>query len=157
MVCDQSTRDACYPRLQFDTMGPVMVKGNAEAVAVFRPEMMMLKRSADDVAVVEFVGRKKILHKIKTNLHELVRGRHSWVTVITKAKGMGKSAIGAFAMQLAHQLEIVALMGGVRSDPDLNFVLCVAECGPQIGGLACGGKGGDGTREVGGVVNEVGV
>ena len=117
VLCDQTTRDACYPRLQFETLEPVVVKGTVDPVPIYRPDINSCRIQeiiTSDISTV-IVGRKKILHKIKTNLHELVRGHHSWVTIITGAEGMGKTTTSLFAIQLANKLGVVALYG--ESDP----------------------------------------
>src|SRR5262245_7363808 len=115
ILCDETTFQLARTRLAFEPLPPIVVKGKAEQIPIYRPmlEAAVQARSKtstlkSDSAVVGRVAEQAILAE---RLHALLRGDPGGVVLVEGEAGMGKSTLIEQLSQLASSLHVTALLG----------------------------------------------
>ncbi|HEU5098812.1 MAG TPA: tetratricopeptide repeat protein [Roseiflexaceae bacterium] len=121
ILCDEATARAAQPRVQFEALPPIVVKGKAEPVAIYQPiETPTIQAKieypvgVDPKSKVDLVGRVAEQALLAERIGALQRGEGG-VTLIEAEAGMGKSRLIEAARDLAAGLRLGALLG--EGDP----------------------------------------
>ena len=94
ILCDRATADASRPRLAFEALPAIHVKGKAEHVAVFRPVESETTHANRHAGLTdEIVGREREIETIEREIDALVEVREGGVIVFEGMAGIGKSRI----------------------------------------------------------------
>ena len=101
ILCDDATRKASAARLNFKTLEPILVKGKALAIAVFRPlgEALPQVRRFGRLPMIGRVVEQRIVHDRLALLATTVEGG---VIVIEGEAGIGKSRFVAGIVEMAE-------------------------------------------------------
>ncbi len=114
MLVDAPTRAAAR-RLRFETLEPVMVKGKADPVEIFRPlapETRIEAVPADARRAVRIVGRAEERAKLKSFVARLAETGAPARLLLLGEGGLGKSRLLQEAARLAGEAGAAALVGG---------------------------------------------
>ncbi|MDB5351001.1 MAG: hypothetical protein JWN86_2248 [Planctomycetota bacterium] len=110
MLCDEATSRAARPRLAFQALEPISVKGKADPVRIFRPA------GVSDASTMSrpLFGRSKERGVLDQTLRDLREGRGG-VVVIEGDAGLGKSCLIGHLNERAAALGVAVQVA--RGDP----------------------------------------
>jgi predicted ATPase/class 3 adenylate cyclase len=113
ILCDAVTYRAASARLAFETLPPIMVKGKAEPVSVYRPSQAPTAGQGQSQApgnLTPMVGREKERAALDSALQALQDGASRLVMIEGEA-GIGKSRLVAELLGLAQARGVSVLSG----------------------------------------------
>ncbi len=90
IFCDVATCQAAKSRIDFETLPPVMVKGKAEPIAIYRP---VQEKSTTLQPRRELIGRKAEKAMLNGALQALLRGEIQGPIILEGEAGLGKSRL----------------------------------------------------------------
>jgi class 3 adenylate cyclase/tetratricopeptide (TPR) repeat protein len=108
LYCDAATYLAVHDRIDFETLGPVTVKGKTGALPVFRPHGGVSRAELPETGMV---GRQAERARLQECLQALKRGR-GHVLLIEGEAGIGKSRLIGDLVRQARSLDMTVLKGG---------------------------------------------
>jgi class 3 adenylate cyclase/tetratricopeptide (TPR) repeat protein len=115
ILCDETTYQLARGRLGFESLPPIVVKGKAEQIPIYRP---MIEAAAHLKAKIQplksdsaVVGRVAEQATLVERLHALLRGDPGGVVLIEGEAGLGKSTLVERLGQLAAGLNVAVLLG----------------------------------------------
>lgn len=112
ILCCAETWAASNARLSFETLAPIMVKGKAEPVAVYRPAPRKRTTGQDHLtSPIQVVGREAERTAIEAMLGRLKDSGSSQLMALVGDGGIGKSRLLQEASRLAGQHGMVTLIG----------------------------------------------
>ena len=115
ILCDAGTRRAAAARVRFEDLAPIVVKGKAEAIEVYRPLGRAAAREAGTTAVA--IGRAREASAIDALLAGAQEEPSRGGTIVLEGDpGMGKSVLVAGAMARAPEPSRMRVLRGAASD-----------------------------------------
>ena len=115
LLCDEPTWTAAHRRLNFEALPPILVKGRAAPVAIFRPvengesDAPMHKSDADFEAPP--IGREVEIAMLSARLDAIKRGGAGGCVLIKAERGMGKARTLYETARLARACGLAVLAG----------------------------------------------
>ena len=103
IFCDAVTFQAAKSRIDFETLPPVMVKGKAEPIAIYRP---LQEKSTSFQPQHELIGRKAEKNVLNAALQALMRGEIQGPIILEGEAGLGKSRL---VEEVKHQTQTAGL------------------------------------------------
>ena len=110
IYCDEATFKRVPTRVVWETLPPIMVKGKAQPVPVYRP-LRHEEESQVPYAARSMVGRAAEREILVSLLGQLKRVQVSAVALIIGDAGIGKSTLVADLLERSRELEIATLVG----------------------------------------------
>lgn len=142
IVCDRSTFDAAYERVEFEPLPPQTVKGRNKPVEVFHP----LREKKDVLRTkTELIGRRDEKILFADAIQEIQRGASFRAIILQGEAGIGKSRLMEELVRQAQALQMKILMGTGNAvernnpyfawRPIFNLILGIDEFAakPQLG------------------------
>src|SRR5262249_37012220 len=115
ILCDAGTRRAAAARVRFEDLAPIVVKGKAEVIEVYRPLGRAAAREAGTTAVA--IGRAREASAIDALLAGAQEEPSRGGTIVLEGDpGMGKSVLVAGAMARAPEPSRMRVLRGAASD-----------------------------------------
>jgi class 3 adenylate cyclase len=116
ILCDAVTYQAAQRVIEFEALPPVVVKGRAEPVPVYRPRGELAKGKAAAVqgrpdSQGPMVGRTQERMFLAAQLQALLRGGQGGVILIEGEAGLGKSRLVGDLLEQAEAVGIESLVG----------------------------------------------
>ncbi len=116
ILCDAVTYQAAQRAVEFETLPPMMVKGRAEPVPVYRPRGELAKGKAAAVQARPdsqgpMIGRTQERMFLAAQLQALLRGGQGGVILIEGEAGLGKSRLVGDLLEQAEAVGIESLVG----------------------------------------------
>ena len=108
ILCDEATFHMVRGRIEFERFTDILIKGRAQAVAVFRPTD---GRRPAPASKSELVGRRQEQDLIAAQLQALAAGAETAVVIVEGEAGIGKSRLVAATLQRARAAGITCLVG----------------------------------------------
>ncbi|GAB4160973.1 MAG: hypothetical protein Fur005_17990 [Roseiflexaceae bacterium] len=112
IICDEATAHAARGHVDFETLTPILVKGKALPVAVFRPMLRPTAPSRHTRPRVEVIGRANELMAMRSALDLVLRNGQSQVILLEGDAGMGKSWLIADLIREAGSRRMSIFSGG---------------------------------------------
>ena len=112
LLCDEPTYAAAHRRLGFETLPPILVKGRAAPVAIYRPvasEAAARPSEPDNEAPP--IGRETEIAKLAERLQAIKRGEAGGCVLIKAERGMGKARMLHDIARQARALGMTVLVG----------------------------------------------
>ena len=106
LLCDAATYQAARARFSFDDLPPIMVKGRADVITVYRPRGEALTAASQR----PLVGRREERTLLAKKLDDLMAGTGS-VVVIEGAAGIGKTRLRDHLLDRAKANGVVTALG----------------------------------------------
>jgi class 3 adenylate cyclase/tetratricopeptide (TPR) repeat protein len=108
VLCDESTYQAAQPRLRFDRLPDVQVKGKTEPVPLYRPHGQLQRKP---LAPATLIGRRAERQLLLDKLQALQDSGSGSTVVLEGEAGIGKSRLLDALRQQAETAGLTALFG----------------------------------------------